>query len=345
MTDEMLQIVLISVLGLLLSLLITPLIGRFMRKINKVGHDVHKIDKPEIPESGGIGFMIVYLVILFLGIFIAPNTVAKYRLIMMLFILTIVTLLGLYDDFKTLSAVMKPGLLVIISLPVLFFREGGGEILVSPTPILPYIGETRISIVYWFLAVFVVAIPSNASNMLDVMNGSMSGSGILIALTAFITSFIIPLEEESIFISRFASLTLVAVLFGFWWYNRYPAKIFAGDTGSLGVGAAIGLIAIYGRIEFVLIVALLVHIMNSFSILSSIGGLRERHQIRERPVKVIDGVIYPSHHEKAPITLVRLLVARKSLKEDEIVNRILLLVLFTCILAIITAFIIRGSIV
>ncbi|MCY3411470.1 MAG: hypothetical protein INQ03_07555 [Candidatus Heimdallarchaeota archaeon] len=341
--EQIYQMILIAALGFILTIIITPLIGRYMRSIGKIGRDVHKIDRPEVPESGGIGFMLVYLILLVIGIVIAPTEVSRYRLIIMVGILTMVTLLGLYDDFKQLSAIMKPGILVILALPVFFFRQINGNALATPTPMLPFIGETSLTIAYWVLAIFVVAIPSNASNMLDVMNGSMSGSSIIIAFTALLSTFLIPLDENALFIGRFASLTLMAVLLGFWWYNRYPAKIFAGDTGSLGAGAAIGLIAVYARLEFVLVVALLVHIMNSFSIISSIGGLRERHDIRERPVKVIDGIIHASRNKNAPITMVRLLVARRALGEKEIVNRILLLVIFVNILAIITAFIIGRS--
>lgn len=339
--DQIVEIILLSLLGLVLSLIITPYIGKYMRSIGKVGRDVHKIDQPEIPESGGIGFMLVYLLILALGLIIAPNAIAKNRLIIMLMILVLVILLGLFDDFRQLSAIKKPMLLVVISLPVVIFQNIGGEMVASPTPILPFIGETKLTIFYWALAIFVVSVPSNASNMLDVMNGSMSGSTMIIALTAFIATYIVPLEEEAKFIGRFASLSLFAVLLGFWWFNRYPAKIFAGDTGSLGAGAALGLIAIYAEIEFVIVVALLVHIMNSFSIISTIGGLRERHDIKARPVKVIDGIIYPSTDKNAPITMVRLLVARKPLNEKEIVNRIYVLVIFVSILAIITAFLMR----
>jgi UDP-N-acetylglucosamine--dolichyl-phosphate N-acetylglucosaminephosphotransferase len=342
---DLLVIIIISIVGLIVSYFITPQIGKYMKSIGKVGKDVHKVDQPAIPESGGVGFMIVYLIVLVIGIFLAPNQIAKNRLILIVMILFLVTLLGLYDDFKGLSAIKKPFILVILSLPVFIFREFDGYIVAEPTPILPFVGETRLSIVYWGLAIFVVAVPSNASNMLDVMNGVMSASGIIIGITAFIATYIIPLPEEAIFIGRFASLSLVGVLIGFWLHNRYPAKIFAGDTGSLGVGAAIGLIAIYAEIEFVLIIALLVHIMNSFSILSTLGGLKERQEIKQRPVTVKDGIIYPSKHKNAPITLVRLMVARKPLRENEIVKRILKLVVFSSILAILSAFLIRVEVV
>ncbi len=321
---------------LLLSLAVTPLVARLMRKIGKVGRDIHKPDLPEVPESVGLGYILVFFGAIVGGYFLAPNELARERLGIFALILFLVVLVGLYDDFKTLSAIMKPGILVIISLPVVIFQ------VADPKPVLPFIGPVRITLVYWIVATFVVAITSNASNMLDVLNGSMSGTSIMIAVTAFIASYIVPLDSTSQFVARYGSLTLTGALIGFWWFNRYPAKVFAGDTGSLGTGAAIGLIAIYGKLEFVLIVALLVHIMNSFSIITSIGGLRERREIKARPVSVKNGVIHPSTDKKAPITLVRLLVAAKPKTEDEIVKDIYMLVFYTCLLAIITAFLIRG---
>ncbi|MFV2014426.1 MAG: hypothetical protein ACC656_03280 [Candidatus Heimdallarchaeota archaeon] len=255
--------------------------------------------------------------------------------------MTLVTILGLYDDFYRLSALAKPGLLVIIALPVFIFSEINGVQIANPSPALPFVGYTRLDIVYWGLAIFVVAIPSNASNMLDVMNGVMAGSGIMIGLTAFAASYILPLSESAAFVARFTSLSLVAVLLAFWIFNRYPAKVFAGDTGSLGTGAIIGLIAIYGEMEFVLVVALLVHIMNSFSILSSLKGLKDRHSISKRPVFVQDGLVHASRDTQAPITLVRLIVARSPLPEKAIINQILKLVFYSCILALISAYLIR----
>ncbi|OLS23305.1 MAG: putative undecaprenyl-phosphate N-acetylglucosaminyl 1-phosphate transferase [Candidatus Heimdallarchaeota archaeon LC_2] len=341
MISDIYLISIFAILGFIATYLLTPKFGNFMMSKGKFGKDVHKKDLPEIPEAGGISFMLVYLVLLFIGIYIAPTQLARYRMTIILFILFLVTLLGLYDDFYRLSALAKPGILVILSLPIVLFNEYNGIQIANPSPALPFVGYTRLDIVYWGLAIFVVAIPSNASNMLDVMNGVMAGSGILISLTAFIVTYIIPLSESAIFVARYTSLTLAAVLFGFWIFNKYPARIFAGDTGSLGAGAAIGLIAIYGEIEFVLIVALLVHIMNSFSILSSLKGLKDRHNIRERPVWVEDGVVYASKNPKAPITLVRLIVARSPLPENLIIKEIMKLVIFSCVLAIITAYLIR----
>lgn len=317
-----------------------------MRSIGKVGNDVFKADRREVAESGGVGFMGVFLIIIVVGIIIAPTPEVQGKLILSLVILILVTIIGLIDDFRGLSAKTKPLLLTLAALPVFFFREINGVMIATPRPVLPFVGPAQLTIVYWGLAIFVISVPANTSNMLDVMNGVMSGSGILIMFTAFISSFIIPEDgtiftESSIYFIRYISLTMAAVLFGFWWYNRYPAHIFAGDTGSLGVGATIGLVAIYGQIEFIMVVALLVHIMNSFSIISSVGGLRERKEMTERPVTVKDGVIHASKKESAPITMVRLLVARKSTTEDKVIRQIIILVAYCCLLALLSAYLIR----
>lgn len=341
MTSDNIIIILAALFAFVGTYFITPIFAKFMLSKGKSGKDVHKVDLPEIPEAGGIGFMIVYLITIGIGIIVAPTQLVQYRLTLILFILILVTLLGLYDDFYRLSAIAKPGLLIILALPIIIFNEYDGIQIANTRPALPFVGYTRLDIVYWGLAIFVVAIPSNASNMLDVMNGVMAGSGILIGLTAFTASYIIPLSDSAAFVARFTSLSLVAVLSAFWLFNRYPAKIFGGDTGSLGTGAALGLIAVYGEMEFVLVVALLVHIMNSFSILSSLGRLMDRHSIQQRPVFVQDGLVYASRDTKAPITLVRLIVARSPLPEKAIINQILKLVLFSCFLALISAYLIR----
>jgi phospho-N-acetylmuramoyl-pentapeptide-transferase len=49
--------------------------------------------------------------------------------------------------------------------------------------------------------------------------------------------------QGQIFIARFC-LTMVGALFGFLWFNVHPAQLFMGDTGSLSLGATIGVIAL-----------------------------------------------------------------------------------------------------
>ena len=112
------------------------------------------------------------------------------------------------------------------------------------------------------LTVFVVAAVSNGSNLNDGMDGMASGNSAIIGLTLLILAYIssnvmtadyldlmyIPGSEELVvFLAAF-----VGALFGFLWFNSYPAQIFMGDTGSLTIGGIIAVSAIIMHKELLL---------------------------------------------------------------------------------------------
>ena len=97
-------------------------------------------------------------------------------------------------------------------------------------------------------------------------------------------------------------------------------------------------IAIVGEVEVIAAIAILPAIINSFLFLSSVKKIVEHRQIKN-PVKHTDDFKLKSTDENhAPITLMRLLVAKKPLSEKQICNEILKLATFSGVLAIITAF-------
>jgi UDP-N-acetylglucosamine--dolichyl-phosphate N-acetylglucosaminephosphotransferase len=177
-----------------------------------------------------------------------------------------------------------------------------------------------------------LAVTSNAVNMMDVMNGAMAGtvSIISIALAAIL------LIAGKTQIATLA-IGLLAALLAFYYFNRFPAKVFDGDTGSLAVGAALGALAIMGGIESVVVVALIPQIMNAFYLLASVGGLFERREMVQRPIKLMrNGKLEASADERAPITLARIILAGGPLGEQEIVRGMLILTLVSSILAVLT---------
>ena len=126
-------------------------------------------------------------------------------------------------------------------------------------------------------------------------------------------------------------------MLAFFYFNRYPAKVFDGDTGSLAVGAALGALAIIGRIEAVVIVALIPQIMNSFYGLSSVRGLRERREIHQRPTELLsNGLLRASNQKGAPVTLARLILAAGPLGEKDVVGAMMTLTAVSSILAVFT---------
>ncbi|MRR28949.1 phospho-N-acetylmuramoyl-pentapeptide-transferase [bacterium] len=93
----------------------------------------------------------------------------------------------------------------------------------------------------WYipLATFIIVAMSNAVNLTDGLDG-LAG---LIAATAFAAYGGIALMQGNLFLGRFC-FTIVGALFGFLWFNVHPAMLFMGDTGSLSIGALLGVVSL-----------------------------------------------------------------------------------------------------
>jgi UDP-N-acetylglucosamine--dolichyl-phosphate N-acetylglucosaminephosphotransferase len=187
-------------------------------------------------------------------------------------------------------------------------------------------------LVYPILIPIAIAITSNGINMMDIMNGSMPGTVAIIA-TAATAVLLISGDLQT------ASLAagLLAAMLAFYYFNRFPSRVFGGDTGSLAVGAALGALAILGRIETVMVVAMIPHIMNAFYGLASVGGLRERREIHQRPIRLLDnGLLKASTEKGAPVTVARLILAEGPLGEKDIVKGMMILTAVSSCLALLT---------
>jgi phospho-N-acetylmuramoyl-pentapeptide-transferase len=65
----------------------------------------------------------------------------------------------------------------------------------------------------------------------------------LIAATAFAAYGFVAVMQGQVYLARFC-FSLVGALFGFLWFNVHPARLFMGDTGSLALGATLGVVAL-----------------------------------------------------------------------------------------------------
>jgi phospho-N-acetylmuramoyl-pentapeptide-transferase len=113
-------------------------------------------------------------------------------------------------------------------------------LLKVPELFLPGVSdEIQLGWLYIPVAAFVIIAMSNAVNFTDGLDG-LAG---LVSATIFAAYGGIALMQGQIFIGRFC-FTMVGALFGFLWFNVHPAQLFMGDTGSLSLGATIGVIAL-----------------------------------------------------------------------------------------------------
>jgi UDP-N-acetylglucosamine--dolichyl-phosphate N-acetylglucosaminephosphotransferase len=303
----------------------TPAVARAMKRRGITGKDVHKLSMPRIPEMGGLAILLGLTIGTTSYVVLFPHFAREA--VAFLGTVLIAGGIGVVDDLHPLGARVKPVLTAFACLPILLLRT------YDPVAVIPLIGTVRLTIVYPLLLIpLAIAVTSNAVNMMDVMNGSMAGTVAIIA--AALSAILFASGNAQ---SASLAVALLAAMLAFYYFNRFPAKVFGGDTGSLAVGAALGAISILGRIETVVIVALIPHIMNAFYGLASVGGLRERREISHRPIKLLrNGLLEASTRKDAPVTMARLILAGGPLSESEIVKGMIALTAVSSLLALLT---------
>ena len=103
---------------------------------------------------------------------------------------------------------------------------------------------------YPLLIFLVLAGATNGVNLTDGLDGLAAGCCAIVFLTYTVMTFITPGEHDLALLSA----TLVGACVGFLWFNSFPASVFMGDTGSLGLGGAIAGLAVVTKTELLLIV-------------------------------------------------------------------------------------------
>jgi len=116
--------------------------------------------------------------------------------------------------------------------------------------------------VYIIFTTFILIGTTNAVNITDGLDGLASGLSIIAFGTFAIFAYIIGRGDYTLYLGLFYlpdageltvfCLAMVGSLFGFLWYNTYPAQVFMGDTGALALGGGLGAVAILLKSEFVL---------------------------------------------------------------------------------------------
>ena len=100
------------------------------------------------------------------------------------------------------------------------------------------------------LIYLVIAGTSNAVNLTDGLDGLAAGCAAIVMLAYIGIAFITTGEKDLALLSA----CVVGSCIGFLWFNAHPATIFMGDTGSLGLGGAIGAFAVMTQTELLLII-------------------------------------------------------------------------------------------
>lgn len=224
--------------SLILTLLFTPVYKRIAVRIGLVdipSQQKHKNHTRIIPLMGGAAMCSAWLITILMGFlvpFLLKANIPQYingdisgifitqkRIIILAIGALLITILGFLDDKYTMSAKVKFfGQFVIAAFVVTFAQIKVSLFLDS-------------EIVTWGITVFWILLIINAVNFFDNMDGLASG----IAAIAFFFFMFIAIIFKHYFIASLSAAGLGASM-GFWFFNKHPATIFMGDSGSHFLG-------------------------------------------------------------------------------------------------------------
>ena len=275
--------ILYAVSAFVITLMLTPKVAQIMKRHGITGKDVHKPIQPEIPEMGGLSYILSLTIVFGLAFFLLNDTTFGVALSVIL----LSALIGVYDDIKGLNQAKKVVLTLFVGIPLLFF--------VKDTSVDFVLFSVNFSSGYYILVLLAVSACSNATNILAGFNGEEAGLGGIASFSLGVCCIVLNKQPPQLLL-----FSLSASLFAFLIFNKYPAHVFPGDSGNLPIGALIAASVVIGKIEILGFIALLPAIIEFFLKLGVWFKGKEYG-----PTKVVKGRLYPPPYVSVANVLTR----------------------------------------
>lgn len=264
--------ILAALTALILSWIIGPKMIAWLKRM-QVGQVVREdgpqshLSKSGTPTMGGV----LILMTMTISCLLWANLSNLY-LWCVLFVTLGFGLIGWVDDYKKLVLKNTDGLrprqklffqslVAILAAIYIYFFSG-----ISSDLLIPFFKQLEVPLgPFFFIFIYLVLVgASNAVNLTDGLDGLAIMPTVMVGgalgLFAYVSSnviyadyLVIPYVQNAGELTIFCS-ALVGAGLGFLWFNAYPAEVFMGDVGSLGLGAALGIVAIFVRQELVLFI-------------------------------------------------------------------------------------------
>jgi phospho-N-acetylmuramoyl-pentapeptide-transferase len=286
----MVEVLLAGVLGMVISIISGPKFIGFLRK-NEFGQQIREegpkghVVKQGTPAMGGLLIMIAMAV---------PFLVFSDRTVpaVTAFFVTLgCAAVGFVDDWTKVSRRRSLGLagrwkllwLGAITIVVAIVAERGLDDPLSTDVYLPLLGvSVPLSWGWYVLLFFIIAGASNAVNLTDGIDGLAAGTTTIAILTYTAMSLVAALAsiravgraDQVDLDLAILGASLVGASIGFLWYNAFPAQVFMGDTGSMGLGGALAAFAIMTKTESLLILIGGIFVIEALSVIVQVVSFK-----------------------------------------------------------------------
>lgn len=270
----------------IVALAVTALLGpafipwlhklKFGQEIREEGPKWHQ-KKSGTPTMGGIMFIIgIGVAVAAVCVIAAINGVfsrsREGKLILLYIIAAGFGMVGFVDDYikvvkkrnlglKPLQKLILQLVMTVVYVLAVYFIEGEVNSSIS----IPFTSYELVLPVWIYVPfiMFVMLGTVNAVNLTDGLDGLAASVTFVECLYFAVLGAMI---GEFMHVSYIAAAAAGAMI-GFLFYNRYPAKVFMGDTGSLFLGGIVAIMAIDTRTEIFLIIAGFVYFMETLSVI------------------------------------------------------------------------------
>lgn len=262
-----------AITALFIAFYIGPKIINYLKKkqigetIREVGPESH-FKKAGTPTMGGI----IILLSIVIPVLLWSDLKSSY-ILLALFGTIVLGIVGFIDDYLKVVKKVSEGLIarykllgqifvgLIVGLSIYYLPEFA-EYNTQTT--LPFFKNMNWDFSYLYIpaVIFIITATSNAVNLTDGLDGLAMGTVTFVMLALAVMSYVsgniiwsdylniiyLPGSGElTVFIAA-----IIGAGLGFLWFNFYPAQIFMGDTGSLALGGAFGIIAILIKKELLI---------------------------------------------------------------------------------------------
>ena len=262
-------------IAFVISIIVIPILRR--KKIGQHERDdgpKSHLKKQGTPTMGGIVMIIAILIMGGIEYFkysksidVGEQLVAK-NLIPLILVTVGFGIVGFIDDFKKLvlnnTEGLKPrykmlGLLIIATIFTVYITK----VMNIGTDIIIPFAKTSVILPMWIYIPFTILVmlaTTNAINLTDGIDGLSTSVTTIILTCLTVIGVILGVKEIVVF-----GASLIGICLAFLIFNLHPAKVFMGDTGSLFLGGAVSVMAIYLKMPILLLLIAIVPVLETLS--------------------------------------------------------------------------------